>query len=90
MRYIADIETLLDGSLRDAILSGRVMGEVIIPNEYVEYFEELARKGNALGLIGLNELSNIRQTITKLGLDDAVRIVIRPIGAKPTSVESLL
>ena len=89
MRYIADLESLLDGSLRDAVLSGRIVGELLIPSEYVEFLEEATRRGNALGLIGLSELASIRTAITKLGLDDTVKLVIKPIGSRARSIEGL-
>ncbi|MDK6027787.1 ATPase, T2SS/T4P/T4SS family [Ignisphaera sp. 4213-co] len=58
--YIPDISALTTRSLSDMIKKGLIRGKIVIPKELVRYFEFMARGGSAVGYIGLQELSELR------------------------------
>ncbi len=58
--YIADIDSIADGSLRKALENGRIAGGlVLIPKESVDYFYSEAKSGRSVGFAGLQELARV-------------------------------
>ncbi|MBP1449707.1 MAG: Flp pilus assembly complex ATPase component TadA [Thermoproteus sp.] len=92
-KFVADVSTLLDGSLKDAVISGKVRGVIFFPEEAVDYLERLAREGDGVGIIGLEELKDLRESLEKLGLSDLVRVEVAPAGARraePSELSALV
>ncbi|CCC81714.1 PINc/VapC family ATPase [Thermoproteus tenax] len=92
-KYVVDISTLLDGSLKEAVISGAVRGSVLVPEEALDYLERLARQGDGVGLIGMEELRDLRSAIEKLGLGDLVKlefITAGRRGAEPDELPSIV
>jgi len=57
--YIADIDSVLDGSLARLVASGELRGRVIIHRVIVDYLYSEARKGKSIGIAGLDDLSSL-------------------------------
>ncbi|ABL87585.1 ATPase, PilT family [Pyrobaculum islandicum DSM 4184] len=75
-KYIADSSVVLDGSLKEAILGGRLRGTLFLLSEMAEYFSSLARQGDGVGIIGVEELKDLFESVEKLGLSDFVKIEV--------------
>ncbi|MEM0277559.1 MAG: PINc/VapC family ATPase [Pyrobaculum sp.] len=73
-RYIADSSAVLDGTLKEVVVSGRVRGTLFLLSEMVEYFTSLARQGDGIGIVGVEELKDLYEVVDKLGLSDFVKI----------------
>ncbi len=72
--YIPDTTVFLDGSLKELIVKGYLRGKVLIHSLIVRKFEEDSKRGSALGLLGIREISDITTTVRKLGLEDYVKV----------------
>ena len=72
--YIPDTSVFLDGSLKELIVKGYLRGKVLIHSLIVRKFEEDSKRGSALGLLGIKEISDITTTVKKLGLEDYVKV----------------
>ncbi len=84
--YVPDTSVLLDGTLKEAIIRGNVKGKILIHSGIVKYFESEARKGSALGLLGIREVKDLFNIIEKLGLESYVKLEyvdVYPKHAKP-------
>ncbi len=57
--YIADIDSVLDGSLARLVAGGELRGRVIIHRAIVDYLYSEARKGKNIGIAGLDDLSSL-------------------------------
>ncbi|MFB6489720.1 MAG: PINc/VapC family ATPase [Thermoproteus sp. AZ2] len=77
-KYVADVSALLDGSLKEAVISGKIRGVVLFPEEALDYLERLAREGDGVGIIGIMELSDLKESVEKLGLSDLVKLELLP------------
>ncbi|MCS7111228.1 MAG: ATPase, T2SS/T4P/T4SS family [Ignisphaera sp.] len=60
--YVPGTSVIIERTLSKLIERGAVRGRVLIPREFVYFFESMARSGSAVGLLGLEELSAIRST----------------------------
>ncbi|MEM2025849.1 MAG: ATPase, T2SS/T4P/T4SS family, partial [Desulfurococcaceae archaeon] len=65
---------MLDGTLKEVVVSGRVRGTLFLLSEMVEYFTSLARQGDGIGIVGVEELKDLYEVVDKLGLSDFVKI----------------
>ncbi|MCU7787401.1 PINc/VapC family ATPase [Pyrobaculum sp. 3827-6] len=81
-KYVADSSVVLDGTLKEAVVAGKVRGTVFILSELVEYFSQLARSGDGVGVVGMEELSDLYDVVDKLGLGDFVKIEVVPAGRR--------
>ncbi|MGC9131885.1 MAG: ATPase, partial [Pyrobaculum sp.] len=81
-KYVADSSVVLDGTLKEAVVAGKVRGTVFILSELVEYFSQLARSGDGVGVVGMEELRDLYDVVDKLGLGDFVKIEVVPAGRR--------
>ncbi|MEL9989864.1 MAG: PINc/VapC family ATPase [Thermoproteus sp.] len=88
-KYVADLSALLDGSLKEAVISGGIRGTVFLLEEVVDYLEWLARQGDGVGIIGMEELRDLRASVEKLGLSELVRIEFVQGAKRPVEPEEL-
>jgi len=58
--FVPDVSVITDGTLRRLVIDGKLRGRLVILKEVVDSFEEQAKEGRAVGLIGLEELRLIR------------------------------
>ncbi len=72
--YIPDTTVFLDGTLKELIVKGYLRGKVLISSLIIRKFEEDSKRGSALGLLGIREVSDITTTVKKLGLEDYVKV----------------
>jgi ATPase len=82
-KYVAGSSAILDGSLKDAVVGGVIRGTVFLLSEMVEHFVSLARQGDGIGLIAVEELRELRSAIEKLGLSDFVRVEVVQARGRP-------
>jgi ATPase len=61
--YVADVDSIVDGSLRKLVESGKVLGRVIIPKGAVDYFYSEAKAGRSVGFTGLQELDRLAKGV---------------------------
>ncbi len=57
--YVADLDAVLDGSLRRLIERGVVRGRILIHRSLSDYFYQEARRGRSTGFTGLRELARL-------------------------------
>ena len=57
--YVADVDSVLDGSLRKAIESGRLQGTVLVPKGIISYLYSEAKAGRSIGFTGLQEMARL-------------------------------
>ncbi|MEZ0249148.1 MAG: PINc/VapC family ATPase [Thermoproteus sp.] len=88
-KYVADLSTLLDGSLKEAVISGGIRGTVFLLEEVVDYLEGLARRGDGVGIIGVEELKDLKSSIEKLGLSELVKVEFAQGAKRPVGPEEL-
>ncbi|MEM1637562.1 MAG: ATPase, partial [Pyrobaculum sp.] len=88
-KYVVDLSALLDGSLKEAVISGGIRGTVFLLEEEVDYLERLARQGDGVGIIGMEELRDLRASVEKLGLSELVRIEFVQGAKRPVEPEEL-
>ncbi len=88
-KYVADISVILDGSLKEAIISGTIRGTLFVLEEAVDYLERLARQGDGVGLIGVSELKDLKSAVEKLGLSELVRIEFVQSAKRPVEPEEI-
>ncbi len=85
--YIPDATVIVERSLSSLIEQGRIRGRILIPLEMIRFFEREARQGRALGFLGLEELSRVRELGDRgLALIDVVEITR---GLQPLTLEDL-
>ncbi len=65
--YMPDTTVFIERSLAKLVEEGVIRGKLLIHRELVRYFEELARNGSAVGILGLQELVKVRE-LAELGL----------------------
>ncbi len=58
--YIPGTSIIIERTLSKLIERGVIRGRILIPREFIYFFETMARSGSAIGLLGLEELSAIR------------------------------
>ena len=63
--YIPDSSVIVARVLSKLLKQGQIRGRIIIPKELITYFEVMAKKGIAIGYIGLQELANLRESISE-------------------------
>ncbi|MCC6046065.1 MAG: Flp pilus assembly complex ATPase component TadA [Ignisphaera sp.] len=63
--YIPDSSIIVARALSKLLKQGRLRGRVLIPKELISYFEFVAKKGIAIGYIGLQELANLRESVNE-------------------------
>ncbi|MEM4626982.1 MAG: hypothetical protein QXX37_01695 [Ignisphaera sp.] len=63
--YIPGTSVIIERTLSKLIEKGVVRGRILIPREFIYFFESMARNGSAVGLLGLEELSAIRGAISE-------------------------
>lgn len=88
-KYVADISVILDGSLKEAVISGNIRGTLFLLEEAVDYLERLARQGDGVGLVGVEELKDLRTSLEKLGLSELVRIEYVQAGRRQAELEEM-
>ncbi len=88
-KYVADISVILDGSLKEAVISGAVRGTLFVLEEIVDYLERLARQGDGVGLVGVAELKDLRNSIEKLGLSELIRLEFVQGAKRPVEAEEI-
>lgn len=88
-KYVADISVILDGSLKEAVISGAVRGTLFVLEEIVDYLERLARQGDGIGLVGVAELKDLRNSIEKLGLSELIRLEFVQGAKRPVEAEEI-
>ncbi|MCE4600594.1 MAG: PINc/VapC family ATPase [Desulfurococcales archaeon] len=75
--YVADIDSVIDGSLLRLIQRGEVAGRIIIHKAIVEFLYSEARRGLSHGFTGLSELSRLlaqaTDTVEVMVVDDETR-----------------
>ncbi len=81
-KYVADSSVVLDGSLKEAIVSGKLRGTLFLMSEMVEHFASLARVGDGVGLIAMEEFRDVYNTVEKLGLSDFLKIEVVSVGRR--------
>lgn len=64
---VPDTSVIIERTLSKFVEQRLIKGRLYIPDVYVAYFENLARGGSALGLLGLEELLRVRELATKGG-----------------------
>jgi len=85
--YIPDTTVIVERSLSILIERGIVRGRILIPMEMIRFFEREARHGRALGILGLEELSKIRELGDRgLALIDIIEV---SRGVTPLSLDEL-
>ena len=57
--YVVDPDSVIDGSLRKLLESGKLAGKVVMPKGLIDYFYEEARAGRSIGFTGLEELAKV-------------------------------
>ncbi|MGC8583237.1 MAG: PINc/VapC family ATPase [Thermoproteus sp.] len=88
-KYVADISVILDGSLKEAVISGNIRGTLFILEEAVDYLERLARQGDGVGLVGVAELKDLKSAVEKLGLSELVHVEYVPAGRRQIEPEEI-
>jgi len=73
-KYVADSSVILDGSLKEAVVGGKIRGTLFLLSELVEHFASLARQGDGIGIVAMEELRDIYEVVEKLGLSDFLRV----------------
>ncbi len=58
--YVPDASVIVERTLSKLIEEGKIRGRIVIPRELVQFFEQKAFEGSALGLLGLQELAKVR------------------------------
>ncbi len=76
--YIPDSTVVIERTLSKLVEEGRIRGKIFVPLEMINLFEEKARSGSALGILGLEELARLRD-LAERGLAE---LEIVPIGKK--------
>ena len=64
--YVADISSILHGTLREAVKEGRIAGKLLIHISVVDFFSELAKNGSSMGFNGLKELELLRESVEEV------------------------
>lgn len=67
--FVPDVSVITDGTLRRLVIDGKLRGRLVILKEVVDSFEEQAKEGRAVGLIGLEELRLIRVACESKGIE---------------------
>ncbi|MEM3979939.1 MAG: ATPase, partial [Ignisphaera sp.] len=57
--YVPDTTVIIERTLSKIIKDGLIRGKIVIPKEYLTFFESRALQGSALGLLCLQEISEI-------------------------------
>jgi ATPase len=81
-KYVVDSSAILDGSLKEAVVGGRIRGAIFLLSEMVEHFASLARQGDGVGIVAMDELKDLHDVVEKLGLSDFVKIEVVPAGRR--------
>jgi ATPase len=63
--YIPDSSVIVTRVLSKLLRQGQMRGRILIPKDLITYFEVMAKKGIAIGYIGLQELTNLREDISE-------------------------
>ncbi len=63
--YIPGTTVIIERTLSKLIEKGVIRGRILVPKEYIYFFESMARSGSAIGLLGLEELSAIRNIVSE-------------------------
>ncbi len=84
--YVPDSTVVTNGVLRRLIADAKIGGRIVICRELIQYFENLANEGRALGFIGLEELRMIRTLCTKHGIS----IDTLPINRKFDNIDAAI
>jgi len=73
--FVPDVSVVTDGTLRRLVIDGNLRGRLVILKEVVDSFEEQAKEGRAVGLIGLEELRLVRAACESKGIElDVVEV----------------
>ncbi len=67
--FVPDVSVITDGTLRRLVIDGRLSGRLVILKEVIDSFEEQARGGRAIGLIGLEELRLVKVACESRGIE---------------------
>lgn len=56
--YVPDTTVIIERSLSRIVKEKQIKGKIIIPREFINYFESKALQGSALGLLCIQEVYN--------------------------------
>ena len=88
--YIPDMSVFLDGSLKEYLQSNGLRGRLLIHTGVVKYFEDDAKVGSSLGILGLEEVAAIHNMASKIEGITVEYIDIIPRSADLKDPESLI
>jgi len=63
--YIPDVDAILRGAVRRLVKKNEIRGKILVHMLIIDYFERMAREGSSQGLVGLQELTMLREVISK-------------------------
>ncbi len=61
--YAVDFQALVSGRVRELVEKGEIGGQIIVPRGVLAEVEEKARRGEETGLVGLEELKYLKNTV---------------------------
>jgi len=80
--YIPDTTVIIERTLSKMLSEGLIKGKVIIPKEYITFFEARALQGSAIGLLCLQEISEAVNIAHK---KDELEVMVLESGSRDTS-----
>ncbi|ABW01146.1 PINc/VapC family ATPase [Caldivirga maquilingensis] len=88
--YIPDTSVFLDGSLKEYLQSNGLKGRLLIHTGVVKYFEDDAKVGSSLGILGLEEVAAIHDMASKIEGITVEYVDVIPRSADLKDPESLV
>ena len=79
-KYVVDTSVVIDRLITKLIKEKKIKGTIIVPNAVVAELEAQANRGQEIGLLGLEELQNVRKIKDK-------NITIEFTGDRPTETQ---
>ena len=85
--YVPDTSVIINGVLRRLIVDGKIKGRLVIPKEFIQYYENIVKSGRSIGYIGLEEIRLVKAIAQSKG----IRIDIISSGRRfQDSIDSLI
>jgi len=66
--YVPDTSVIINGVLRRLIVDGKIKGRLVIPKEFIQYYENIVKSGRSIGYIGLEEIRLVKAIAESKGL----------------------
>ncbi|MFP3195631.1 MAG: PINc/VapC family ATPase [Caldivirga sp.] len=88
--YIPDMSVFLDGSLKEYLQGGGVKGRLLIHTAIIRRFEDDAKLGSSLGILGLEEVAAIYNMASKMGDVTVEYVDMVPRSADPKDPENVI